>query len=370
MDYHTFLRKIPKVELHLHLGGAVRGATFVELARKHGVKLPPFDRPEDLWVFHSIFEYLPIYRQVCETICNREDYHRTTYEALEDGHADSMRYCEMFWNPHIAIEKGIGCGEMIDGMIDGIRDAEADFGMQCRLIADIPLYYNSEQGAELVKTLLENRREELIGIGLDYGELGNPPEKFTKAYHLAREAGLHLTAHTGQITPPQNIVTCLDVLGCERIDHGYSVVLDDRITKRCAEEGIVFTVTPSTTQAGYFPWDMSKHPIREMVSRGIKVVIGADDPTLAKTTLGHEYAVLADHMGYRPEDFKRFVLNGIDGAWLDESTKRDWRRRFSEEIDKLTAEIEGVPGLHFELNRETGSWSLQCSNQPGLEMWA
>jgi adenosine deaminase len=369
MDLHTFLRRIPKVELHLHLGGAVRGATFVDLARKHDVKLPPFKQPEDLWVFHSIFEYLPIYRQVCETICDREDYRRTVYEALEDGHTDGMRYCEMFWNPHISLETGVKYGEMIDGMIEGIRDAEVDFGVQCFLIAEIPLYYTSEQGLQLVKTVLENRRDELIGIGMDYGELGNPPEKFTMAYRMAKEAGLHRTAHTGQITAPANIETCLDVLGCERVDHGYSVVLDDRISRRCASEGIVFTVTPSTTQAGYFPWDMSKHPIREMISRGIKVVIGADDPTLAKTTLGHEYVLLADHMGYGAQEFQRFVLNGIDGSWLDESTKRDWRKQYSEEIELLAGEIEGGRGPRYMLDADTGTWSIDCARQPGLEMW-
>ena len=173
-----------------------------------------------------------------------------------------------------------------------------------------------------------------------------------------------------QITWPTNIETCLDILGCERIDHGYSVILDDRISKRCAEERVVFTVTPSTTQAGYFPWDMSKHPIREMINRGIKIVIGSDDPTLAKTTLGNEYILMADHIGCKPQDFKQFVLNGIDGAWLDNITKHDWREQYSIEIDKLINEIESFPGLRYELSRENGTWTLDCCDQPGLKMWA
>lgn len=370
MDYRTFLRKIPKVELHLHLGGTVRASTYEGLAIKHNIELPSYEKPEDLWQFRSISEYLPIYRQVCETIRSREDYQRTMYEALEDGCADGMRYCEMFWSPHIPLEIGVDYGDMLDGMIDGIRDAEKDYGIICRLIADIPLYYSSGQGRELAQIVIDNQRDELIGIGMDYGELGNPPEKFAEAYHMAKKAGLHLTAHVGQITGPENIGTCLDQLGCERIDHGYSVILDDQISQRCADENIVFTVTPSTTQAGYFPWDMSKHPIREMISRGIKVVIGADDPTLVKTTLGREYVLLAENMGYTPWDFKRFVLNGIDGAWLDEATKSDWRKQFSKKIDALIAEIDGFPRLRYELDRDNGTWSLESIDQPGLAMWS
>jgi adenosine deaminase len=292
------------------------------------------------------------------------------YEALEDGRADGMQYCEMFWSPHIPVETGVEYGDMIDGMIDGIRDAERDFKITSRLIADIPLYYTPDQGLELTQTVIDNRRDELIGLGMDYGELGNPPEKFTAAYRLAKKAGLHLTAHTGQISAPENIVTCIDILNCERIDHGYSVILDDQISQRCADEQIVFTVTPSTTQSGYFPWEMSKHPIREMISRGIKVVIGADDPTLVKTTLGREYILMAENMGYTPQDFKQFVLNGIDGSWLDETTKRDWRKQFSKEIDELIAELDGFPGLHYALDRDTGIWSLESIDQPGLEMWS
>ena len=205
---------------------------------------------------------------------------------------------------------------------------------------------------------------------MDFGERGNPPQKFFDAYRLARQSGLHLCGHTGQITPAANVEYCVAELGVERIDHGYSVVLDDRILKRCADSGVLFTVCPTATQIVYFPWDLGKHPIRQMAARGLKLTIGTDDPTMCWTNLGMEYLLMADHMGYGPADFKQFILNGLDGCWLDENAKQAWRAQWSAEIDDLAAQVDGFPGLQHHLDLDTTLWQAAALPQPGLLMRA
>lgn len=344
MDLYTFLRKIPKVELHCHLLGSVKVSTFIELAAKHGVKLPPYHRPEDLYEYDNILDFLEIYDLVANSVRDQGDFRRITYETLEEGVANGLRYREMFWSPMAHVDLGVSYETAVDGIIGGIHDAETDFGVQCRLIADINRMESPEKGLAMVELAREHRREELIGIGLDYAEADNPPEKFWKAYRLAAKSGFHLTAHACEDGPPRNVETCLDLLGCERIDHGYHVIEDDRITRRCVDEGVVFTVTPTSTAWVYGWGDLSKHPIREMANRGLKIMINSDDPPMFKTDLGREYIVMAEHMEFTPSDFKKFVLNGIDGSWLDDSTKRQWRQEWSQEIDNLISQLDGGAG--------------------------
>ncbi|WP_309492241.1 adenosine deaminase [Candidatus Hecatella orcuttiae] len=344
MDLHDFLRRIPKVELHVHLEGSVKASTFVELARKHGVKLPPHDKPEDLYDYPDIYRFLQIYDLVARAVRDRDDFRRITYETLQEAAEHNVRYREMFWSPKVHMDLGVPYDTAIDGIRDGIRDAERDYGIRCKMIAGINRMEPPEKGFEMVKTVIENPRDELIGIGMDYAEADNPPEKFWKAYRLAAQHGLHLTAHASEDAPPRNVETCLDLLGCERIDHGYHVIEDEALTRRCAEEGVVFTVCPISTAWVYFGNNLANHPIKEMARRGLKIMVNCDDPPMFKTNPTKEYIVMAEYMGFSPADFREFVLNGIDGSWLDDPTKRRWRREWAWEIDKLMAQLEKEAG--------------------------
>lgn len=368
MDYHTFLRRIPKVELHCHLEGTVRASTFADLATKNNIELPEYDDPSELYSFNTIEEFFVQLSKVSHSICEPDDFRRVTYEALEDGVADGLRYREMFWNPQLHMEVNVPYETQLEGIVQGIADAENDFNNKCRMISNIAMNKSSREAVEIVEKVIEHRCEEVIGIGMDNGEKGNPPSKFVEAYKIAKNAGYHLCGHTGQVTPASNIEFLLDELGCERIDHGYSVVLDDRISKRCFDEGIIFTVCATACQIVYFPWDMSKHPIHEMINRGLKVVIGSDDPPMCWTSLGLEYILIADHMQLKPTDIKQLVLNGVDGCWLDESEKRKMLMQFTKEIDDLIPQIEEEPGLRFDLDNDTYLWELKIEDQPGLRM--
>jgi adenosine deaminase len=90
----------------------------------------------------------------------------------------------------------------------------------------------------------------------------------------------------------------------------------------------------------YFGHDLTRHPIREMARQGLKIMVDCDDPPMFQTDPTSDYVAMAEHMGFGPEDLREFVLNGIDGAWLDDPTKRRWRREWSREIDALIAELD------------------------------
>ena len=156
---------------------------------------------------------------------------------------------------------------------------------------------------------------------------------------MAAAAGLHLTAHQAEDASPRNIETCLDLLGCERVDHGYHVVESTEIMTRCRDEGVLFTCTPVSTAWVYFEDDFDKHPLRQMREFGLKISLDCDDPPMFKTDPTKDYIVAAEHMGFTVEDFRQCMLNGIDGSWLGESTKQVMRREWTQEFDELAAEI-------------------------------
>ena len=155
----------------------------------------------------------------------RDDFARVAYESLEDGvRLGNLKYREMFFNPTLHTTRGVAMATVIDGLADGIRAAEADLGVRCFLIADVYRQDTVEMAMQMIEEVLANRRPELIGLGMDAAEAPDPPEKFAECFALAGRAGLHRTSHAAEDGPPANITTCLDVLGCERIDHGYHIL--------------------------------------------------------------------------------------------------------------------------------------------------
>jgi adenosine deaminase len=187
--------------------------------------------------------------------------------------------------------------------------------------------------------VLANRRDELIGLGMDAAEAPDPPERFFEAFRIAGEAGLHLTSHAAEDGPPKNISTCLDLLGCERIDHGYHILEDDAVVERCREDGIHFTCCPTSTAVVYNWPDLTTHPINGMMNAGLLVHLNSDDPTMFRTDIGKEYVDFIGQNEYPPETAKQLVRNGVDATWLDDGEKASLHSLFDDEIAALDKEL-------------------------------
>jgi adenine deaminase len=328
---------LPKVELHCHLLGTVRPATFIELAQKAGTPMPR----EEIEAFYVRGEkpvgVLKALRTLDEIIRRPEDLRRLTAEYLEDASAHGVRYAEIFWNPTgTARVSGIPYAKAEDAIVGAMREAKDIIG---RLIPAIDREATPAEALQMVQWVTAHRAPEVVGIGIDYSEVARPPEMFAEAYRLAAGAGLRRTAHAGEFGCPwTHVRDAIELLGVERIDHGYTVLESPELTRRCAERGIVFTVVPTNS---YYLRTLPKerwaldHPIRKMRAAGLRVHPNTDDPTLHNVTPTLAWQMMARDFGYGVDDLRACMLNGLDAAWLDDGTRQRWRREWSAEFDRL-----------------------------------
>ncbi|MFP6561780.1 adenosine deaminase [Paraburkholderia sp. B3] len=343
--HRAFFRAIPKVELHCHLLGAVRHQTFVDLAEK---RRAPITR-EEIDAFYTRGEkpvgVLRVLRALDEhLLAEPDDLHRIAYEYLEDASAHNVRHAEFFWNPTgtVRVSK-IAYGDAQAAIVMAIRDAARDFAISARLIPSIDREADPDEAVALVEWMKQHRVEEVAGLGIDYRENDRPPELFWKAYRHAREAGFRTTAHAGEFGMPwRNVETAVDLLKVDRVDHGYTIVDNPALATRYAAAGIVFTVVP--TNSWYLrtlPADQwaERHPIRRMPGLGLKIHPNTDDPTLHKVTPSEAWELMFSHFGFGIDDLRAFMLNGIDGAWVDEATRDGWRASWVREFDAGAATL-------------------------------
>ena len=339
MELESLIRSLPKTELHVHLEGAVSATTAIELARKHGLAIGDFEDASKIFEFADLGEFLRAYDIICRSIVDTDDFHRVTYETLARCAASGARYVEFFFSAQAHLPNGVAYGTMLDGITAAMRDAERDLGLQSRLVPALNRELGPEVCSEFLDLVLANRRDEVIGIGLDYNEVGHPPAQYADVYRRAKKAGLHVTAHAAENGPASHVGDSLDLLGCDRIDHGYHIVDDPALVAACRERGVFFTVCPTTTTHTTTFRDLSSpdHAIRRMLNSGLNVVINTDDPALFRTDLANEYSLAAGRLGCTPKQLGDIALNGVRASWLDDVTKRSWIAEWGREIERLLA---------------------------------
>lgn len=339
MDVETALRKMPKAELHLHLEGAVDASTFAELAAHHGLELPPHDQVADLYTYDSLADFLVIYSLVCRSIQTEADFRRVTHECLARCADSGARYVELFFSPESHFEVGVEYPTMLAGVLAGMADAKAERGLESNLIPAINRELGPARAVEFVEMVAAHPHPQIIGVGLDFNEIGFPSADYVDAYRAAAEHGLHRTSHAGEVGPADNVRAAIDLLDCERIDHGYHVVDDPDLVASCVESQIAFTVCPTTTEYTTVWRDLSApdHAIRQMSEAGLKLMVNSDDPAMFVSDLGNEYVRLHREMGLSLDTLAEMALNGIDAAWIDDATKAALRADWSAEIDTLLA---------------------------------
>ncbi|WP_419899512.1 adenosine deaminase [Roseomonas sp. USHLN139] len=344
LGYSDFIDLVPKVELHLHIAGAVRATTLVELAEKNGVLLP---RPaETLFQWQDFYGFLEILRLGALAVKDREDFARVAYECIEDLHRDgAVRHAEIFFNPHYYTPNGAIYPDIVDGLIEGLERAEAEFGVSSLLIAciDRSVCLPSE-ALEMLDWIAGHPRHQVVGVGLDGAERAGPPLVWVEAWRRAARAGLRRTAHVCEDNqtlyegPPAHFTHCRDALGCDRLDHGYNMLADPAITARAAAEGVPFTMACWSSIPGNRAPRQQR--IRRMYEAGLNIVLGTDDPTFFRTTMNHCWRTLFAANGWQPADARRLSLAGIEASWLPEAQKEILRAEFAARLDALEAALD------------------------------
>ncbi len=290
----------------------------------------------ELYRYNDLAGFLDIFELVCRTLIRREDFVQVAYESLQDGvESGNLRYREMFFDPTLHTRHGVAYREVLDGLIEGIRAAEADFGVRCNLIPAVYRQDSVDSARQMLDDILRERREEVIGLGMDGDELQDPPEKFAEVFRSAGRAGLRLTAHASHDAPPAYVTTCLDLLGCERIDHGYHTLDDPIVLERLREDGVPITSSLGCPPLCGWPAEIEKTPIKAMLDAGLRMSIHTDDPTMLHTDLGTEYVRFCTTFGYGPAEAKNLAMSAVEAVWLDDDERRRMQKRFEVEIDRL-----------------------------------
>lgn len=336
-----FIRRMPKVELHLHLEGSIQPRTLLELAHKNRVTLPANDVAgiEQRFRYSSLQDFLSIYMDLVRALADGHDFERLAYELACDLAVQQVRYAEIMISPMQYILRGLDFDEILHGIASGYSRAERETGVVARTAFDYGRQFGVERAWRALDLAVAGKRHGVVAFSIGGDEQGHPPEQFHEVFAAAASAGLRLMAHAGEVVGPESVWGAVDVLRSERIGHGIRSVNDAQLLAHLRARQVMLDVCPtSNLYTGAAP-SLAAHPLRRLFEAGVRISINSDDPTFFATTLTKEFCLAADFFGFSVDELCAIVQDSVNATFLPLAEKEALLTRVQAEQQALRQEL-------------------------------
>lgn len=321
------IEKLPKIELHCHLDGSLRVDTAIELAKKENIDLESYEYEYVKGLLSidencaSLDEYLEKFHLPNKLLQTKESLKRASFELVEDSAKENIKYIEIRFAPILHINKGLTLEEVIEAVIEGIREAEEKYEIKgnviisCMRSFDINHVYDSiEAGAKFINN-------GVVAIDLAAVENEDFAYDYIEAMKKAKEKGFRITIHAGETGFGKNVKQAIELLGAERIGHGIYIYNDDEAYKLVKEKGITLEICPKSNIDTKAIKEYKDHPIYNYYKDNIKVTLNTDNRTVSNISLNEETDKIINTFNLSLDEYKEIYKNSVEAAFCDDKTK-------------------------------------------------
>lgn len=326
----TWLESIPKVELHLHLEGAIPHPALWELVQKYGGD-PLVPDPAAL---ERRFEYVDFAHFIDTWVWKNgflreyEDFTFIAEAVARDLARQSIRYAEAFFSPPDFARHGLETQLLTEAIRSGLARVPA---VEVSLVADLVRDFGPTRAAMTLAEVSEVQELGVVGVGIGGSEQAFPPEPFEEVYESARRSGFRTSAHAGEAAGAESVWGAIRSLRVDRIGHGTRAEEDERLLDYLAERRIPLEMCPISNLRTGAVGSIEDHPIRRYFERGIVVTVNTDDPKMFGNSLAEEYLQLEQRLGFSRDNVRELILQAIRVSWLPEDRKQRMVEAFRED---------------------------------------
>lgn len=323
---------LPKVELHLHLEGAIPYDALWQLVKKYGGTAEA-SSPEALnarFQYRDFPHFIETWVWKNQFIREYEDFAFIAQAVARDLAGQNIRYAEVFYSPADFAKQGLKLQRITEAVRSGLDRVN---GIEVALVADLVRDFGAERAAAGLEEVNDVKQLGVIGIGIGGSEQEYPPELFGAVYERARELGFHTSAHAGEAAGPESIWGAIRTLRAERIGHGTSAQEDPNLVDYLADHEIPIEMCPLSNVRTGVVASYAEHPVRRYFERGILFSINTDDPKMFGNSLAEEYRLLVEQKGFTPAEIRMLILQAIQMSWMAEQRKRRMTEEFQREAE-------------------------------------
>lgn len=317
------LHQLPKVELHLHLEGAIPLPALWRLIEKYDAvsEVGSLTQLEQRFQYRDFPHFIETWLWKNTFLREYEDFTFIASQVAEDLAAQNIVYVEAFYSPGDFARQGLEPQQLTAAIRKGLA-VHAD-KVTVNLVADLIRDFGPEQGMTWLKQIDQVKDLGVIGIGIGGSEHQFPPEPYEAIYQKARELGFRTSAHAGEAAGAESIWGAIRNLQVDRIGHGVRAIDDPTLLDHLREKQIPIEACPISNVRTGVVANINQHPIRQFYDQGLLVSVNTDDPKMFNTSLVKEYTLLIEKLGFSLDDIVALIKNGIQSAWCDDQRKSE-----------------------------------------------
>lgn len=339
LDSALLIRRLPKVELHLHLEGSIAPDTLREMSRRKGSLVEETEqwianREREGFRYPKFTDFLNAFKLLSLLLETPEDYALATTRLIESLPVEKVRYVELTLAAGVVLWKKQSLDEVFEAVKRAADEASARTGIRVSWIFDAIRQF----GVDHVRTVMQHaarlRDRGVVAFGIGGDEERGPARLFVDVYREARDLGLHLTAHAGEASGPESVRDAVELLGAERIGHGTSAGSDPITLRLLAERRIPVEVCLTSNLATGVIQRIEDHPLRRFLAAGVAVTLSSDDPAMFATSIEGEMLLALEHFALTRAEIIELNANAIRAAFLSE----DDRARLLVELDRACSD--------------------------------
>ncbi len=322
----AWFEQLPKIELHLHLEGAIPHDTLWDLVQKYGSNVPSKKALKHRFEYKDFANFIDTWLWKNQFIREYDDFTHIAESVARDLAKQHIYYAEVFFSPPDFFQHGLETQRIAEAIRKGL---DKEKGVEIALVADLVRDFGPERGAKTLAEVYEVKQYGILGVGIGGSEKEHPPEAFESVFSKAQKLGFYTSAHAGEAAGPESVWGAINHLRVNRIGHGTNAVMDRVLFNHIIENQIPVEMCPiSNVRTGVVD-SYAAHPVKYFFEQGVLLCINTDDPKMFGNSLAEEYRLLMEIQGLKPADIKKMIFNAINMSWMPAAKKQDLTAAFT-----------------------------------------
>lgn len=339
------LLALPKTDLHCHLDGSLRLATFIELGAAAGMDMPVDPEQVRAKYFPDereclVHEFLRHFDHTVAVLQTEESLRRVARELVEDFHAEGVWYLEVRFCPLKHTGQGLAPDQVIGAVRAGLAEGEEATGMRTGIILTGIRTIEPEHSLELAKLAVAWKGRGVVGFDLAGAEEDYPPKRHLEAFYHVMNNNQNVTIHAGEGFGPESIHQALHHCGANRIGHGTRLEEDRDLLAYVANNRVPLEICLTSNLQSCVIGDLAEHPFRNYLREGLRVTLNTDNTLFARTSPVRELRLAVDTFDLTLLETEHLLVNGFKSAFLPERDKGEMVLKALRRFTVLRAEMD------------------------------
>lgn len=311
------LINLKKVELHLHLDGAVS----MELAQKITGKSLEVLKKEMIAKdkCENLSEYLTKFDLPIELMQTKENLYQISADLVDRLAKENIVYIELRFAPMFHTKKGLTYEEIVESVLKGLKSNPK---IKTNLILCMMRGFPKENNLKTIEVAEKYLNKGVCAIDLAGAEDKYPLKDYIELFKIVKEKQIPYIIHAGENGDAKEVELAIN-LGAKRIGHGIHSIEDEKVLNLIKEKNILLEICPTSNVQTNSVDTYQNHPIKKLYDLNIPISINTDNSTVSNITLTQEYIKLSNYFNFTLSDYKEMNKNAIKHSFLTKEEQEE-----------------------------------------------